>query len=85
MKTELTNDQIDTYLASWQTINKVAKDMNEADLKATLNRELVGNRRKDICVRLHQTYSKLRAAREREELLAALGDTPVFLKPTFQV
>jgi hypothetical protein len=79
MKPDFTNDQLDTFLASWQSINKVVKDFTEADLKNALNRELVGNRRKDVAIRLHQTLGKVRNRRERDELIAALDDTPVFL------
>lgn len=85
MKPDLTNDELDGFLASWQTINKAAKGFSETDLKNALNRELVGNRRKDVAIRLHQTLSKMRTAREREELLVALDDTPVFLKSSFRV
>lgn len=79
MKTDLTNDELDTFLASWQSINKAVKDFSETDLKNALNRELVGNRRKDVAIRLHQTLGKVRNRRERDELIAALEDTPVFL------
>ena len=79
MKTDLTNDELDGFLASWQSINKVVKDFSETDLKNALNRELVGNRRKDVAIRLHQTLGKVRNRRERDELVAALDDTPVFL------
>ena len=61
------------------------KQFSESDLKNALNREMVGSRRKDIAVRLHQSLSTARTRREREELLTALDDTPVFLQQPFQV
>lgn len=83
--TEMTKDQLDSVLGSWQTINKALSTMSETDCKNALNRELVGNRRKDVATRIHQRYTVLRSQRERTELLAALDDQPVFLKPLFSL
>lgn len=84
MKPELTKDQLDDILTSWHSVNKALNEMSETDVKNALNRELVGNRRKDVTKRLHQRYTKLRAQRECVELMVALQDTPVFLKPVHQ-
>ena len=75
----MTKDEIDEALASWKTINKKIGDMTEADVKQAMNREMVGNRRRDMVVRLHQRYTILRAARERQELVDSLADVPAFL------
>ena len=85
MKPEMTKDELDTALISWQTINKALKDFTEVDVKNALNRELMGDRRKDVAIRLHQKFSILRSARERIELVESLKDTPVFLNTTFKV
>lgn len=85
MKPDFTKDELDTFLGSWQTINKAIKQFSESDLKNALNREVVGNRRKDVAIRLHQSLSAMRTRREREELTTALDDTPVFLQQPFQV
>lgn len=85
MKAELTKDELDTVLTSWHTVNKAMSGLSEQDVKNALNRELVGNRRKDVTKRLHQRYTKLRAQREFTELMNTLEDTPVFLKPVYQV
>ena len=85
MNPEMTKDELDTALTSWQTINKALKDFTETDVKNALNRELVGNRRKDVAIRLHQKFSILRSARERTELIESLKDTPVFLNTVFKV
>lgn len=81
MKPELTKDELDTVLASWQSVNKELRNLTEQDVKNAMNRELVGNRRKDVVKRLHQRYTKLRAQREIVELMEVLSDTPSFLKP----
>lgn len=75
----MTNDEIDTLLASWKTVNKGLSVLNEEDVKTALNRELVGNRRIDVAMRLHARYSKLRATRERVELTDSLAIVPSFL------
>jgi hypothetical protein len=75
----MTKDELDTILTSWHTVNKALSGMTEQDIKDAIQRELVGNRRKDVVIRLHQRMSILRAAREREELVAAVTDVPAFL------
>jgi hypothetical protein len=77
--TDLTKDQLDTALASWQTINKAISSFTEVDCKNALQREMVGNRREDIAIRIHQRYNKLRSERERREISVALMDKPSFL------
>ena len=71
--------QLDEALSSWHTINKALRTFTEADCKNALNRELVGNRRKDIAIRLHTRYCTLRQVRERNELIESLSDVPAFL------
>ena len=75
----MTKDEIDNALRSWHTINKALKTMSEQDCKAAMERELVGNRRKDVVVRVHQAFSRLRLNRERDELIAAVSDIPSFM------
>jgi HSP20 family molecular chaperone IbpA len=75
----MTNDEIDEILKSWISMNKALPDLTEADLKDVINRELVGNRRKDVAVRLHQRYTIVRAKRERAELIESVTDVPEFL------
>lgn len=77
--TDLTKDQLDTALASWQTINKAISSFTEVDCKNALQREMVGNRREDIAIRIHQRYCKLRLQRERNEITSALMNKPAFL------
>lgn len=76
----MTKDEIDDVLKSWKTVNKEIGKMTEEDVKAAMNREIIGSQRKDVVVRLHQRYTILRAAREREELLNALtANLPAFM------
>lgn len=75
----MTKDEIDEALRSWHTINKALKTMSEQDCKTALDRELVGNRRKDVAKRIHQAYNHLRLSRERDELNALLSDIPAFM------
>lgn len=85
MKPDLSKDELDAALTSWHSVNKVISEMSENDVRNALNRELVNNRREAVVKRLHQRLTKLRARREFTELLDALEDTPVFLKPVYQV
>ena len=75
----MTKDEIDNVLRSWHTVNKAIGTMTEADCKASLERELSGNRRKDIAVRIHQKYNSLRLQRERTEVINAVSDVPAFM------
>ena len=76
----MTKDEVDDILTSWTRLNKVLGNLTEADVKMAMNREMVGNRRKDIVIRLHQRYTILRSARERAELVEALVEpVPEFL------
>lgn len=84
MKSVMTDDELDAAIANWQVLNKTIARMSEMDVKNALNRELVGNRRKDVIKRLHQRFCILRNARERDELMKSLEDTPVFLKPALK-
>jgi len=84
MKSVMTDDELDAAIANWQVLNKTIARMSEMDVKNALNRELVGNRRKDVTKRLHQRFCILRNSRERDELMKSLEDTPVFLKPALK-
>ena len=57
-------------LASWQALNERIKDMTEEELYSALNTEMSHDRRSQFVIRLHARHTKIKAAREREELLA---------------
>jgi len=75
----MTQDQLIAAMKSWHTLNKAVVGFDEADCKTAISMELAKGKRKDIAVRIHQKLCALRATRERNELLATLTDTPVFL------
>ena len=57
-------------LGSWGVLNKVplAKTFTEDELKEMLDWEVSNNKRWNMIERLHQTYTTMRAKRERIEL-----------------
>jgi hypothetical protein len=62
----------DRVLASWRTLAQALPKMNERELMAALNREVVrpsDEKRRDIIHRLHRRYTKIRQERELEEYL----------------
>ena len=58
---------------TWRWLNANAHSMTEDEVQRMLENEMVGARRPDILRRLHQRYSALRTARERDTLLAELS------------
>ena len=55
---------------NWRTLNDKLTSLPEAEVLALLNAERSGARRRVILRRLHQRYSALRVARERQEIMA---------------
>ena len=55
---------------NWRDLNKYLKAMKEEDIWLMLEEERRCARRRTVLQRLHQRYSAMRTAREREELLA---------------
>lgn len=56
-------------LANWRELMEALPHMNEKELKAALEEEVSGERRKDFMMRIHRRYNKLRSERELEEYL----------------
>lgn len=54
---------------NWRHMIEQIASLTEEALKDSINEEVKTLRRKDVVVRLHQRYSKLRTARERELLI----------------
>ena len=54
---------------TWLELNKILNSMTESELNDALVQELKTFKRPTIVTRLHQRYAKVRAARERDELL----------------
>ena len=59
-------------LKSWHTLNEVLNELREDQVKSLLEYEMEYKCRSDIVWRLHQRFSKLRAVRERKELMCKL-------------
>jgi|GEM_PF-7129121 len=59
-------------LRSWGSCNRVMGELTEPEVLAALNAERHSHKRADMVIRFHARYTKLRAIRERQELLAAL-------------
>jgi hypothetical protein len=59
---------------NWRSLNQTLNSLNEKQVKALLDDEIVGQRRTTFLKRLHQRYCILRAARERAEIFSAVAD-----------
>ncbi len=55
-------------LNNWQSLNKMLGTFREDQVFAMLEHEKAEKKRKDVLLRLHQRYYKLRIARERAEM-----------------
>lgn len=58
---------------NWRSLNQTLNSLNEEQVKALLDDEIVGQRRTTFLKRLHQRYCILRAARERAEIFSAVA------------
>ena len=56
----------------WRSLASAMSPMDEQEVKRLLEWELANQRRLSIVKRLHQRFTRLRAARERAELMARL-------------
>lgn len=59
---------------NWRSLNQTLNSLNEEQVKALLDDEIVGQRRTTFLKRLHQRYCILRAARERAEIFSAVAE-----------
>lgn len=59
-------EPVKTY--SWRALTNILSTLDEEEVSRLLEQELEGEKRWSIVQRLHQRYTILRAAREREEL-----------------
>ncbi len=57
---------------NWRSMIAVLSDLTEEQLKDALDVELKTHKRPALARRLHQRYSAMRTARERDELLKGL-------------
>lgn len=59
----------DAVLHSWHTLLPVISQANEDECQELLKAELEGRRRRRMLLRVHSRLNKLRAHRERDELI----------------
>ena len=57
----------------WRKLHAGMHGFSEADIQAMLDAEMAQYKRPEIARRLHQRLCKLRAVRERAELMERLG------------
>lgn len=58
---------------NWRELNAVINDMTEEEVASALRREVEGEGRSTLVIRLHQRLCAMRMQRERESLLVELG------------
>lgn len=58
---------------TWDQLNAVIRGADEATCVKMLKTELKGERRRMYVLRIHSRLNRVRAAREREELLTAIN------------
>lgn len=62
--------ELEAALANWTTTNEFLRDATEDQAAAALTAERKGKRRLQYLLRIHARYNKVRAERERAELLS---------------
>jgi hypothetical protein len=60
-------------LGKWETTNTALRGASEEYAQALLEAEKNGKRRVQVLLRCHARYNRLRANRERSELLSMVG------------
>ena len=70
---------------NWRSLNQSLNLLNEEQVKALLDDEIVGQRRTTFLTRLHQRYCILRAARERAEIFSAVAGNTLHAETVQQV
>jgi len=71
MPKKVSEASIQAALADWPTCNDFLRGATEGEAKAALEAEKKGKRRTQYLLRAHARFSKMRAQRERDELLGA--------------
>ena len=62
----------DNALDTWVGLNKFIITAQEADCQKLLKLEIKLRKRKMFALRIHSRFNKIRAARERKEILASI-------------
>lgn len=61
--------ELDGVLVSWEGLNRTLQSANEETCKELLAREIAHKKRKQFLLRIHSRLNKVRAQRERAELV----------------
>lgn len=64
---------IEATLSSWSSLNEIVKNCNEKECVKLMEAESKGKHRKDFMLRIHSRLNKLRADRERKEIIKKCG------------
>ena len=59
---------------NWRQLNAKLSSLSEQEVRTLMDKERHFGKRPTVLVRLHQRYTVLRAARERQELLQDIGE-----------
>lgn len=70
---------------TWRSLNSVLNKLTEEEVFRLLNDEINGAKRIMLLTRLHQRYSQLRTAREREELYDLIPNRIAEITKPFEV
>lgn len=61
--------KLSELLENWTVLNENLAGLHEHELKQLLEMERTGKKRVQMLIRIHGRFNKVRAQREREELL----------------
>jgi len=56
-------------LESWHTLQDVIHGLKESELTQLIEKEIGGKNRRNMVMRMHMKFNKLRYRRERDELI----------------
>jgi hypothetical protein len=65
----MTNEDVLKISGTWTLLNKHINEITEDQLKLMINHSVMLGRNGNNLERIHQRYSKLRTARERESIM----------------
>lgn len=69
----MTDKKTGNVPSAWADLNELLRDSTEAKALALLEAEKIGKRRIQVLLRCHARFNRLRAVRERSELLKLTG------------
>lgn len=75
-------EEVNEVLSNWTKLNSYLVGINETndlaskekDLKQLLDKEKKSGKRRQFLIRIHGKYTRIRTAREREEILSVVEE-----------